>query len=190
MDLVSRLKLNGCSFICPEDLLKGRKGILLTFDDAYASVYEAAYPLFKEQGIPFTVFQTVEYLNLGKYLSERMICDMLESGYLTLGAHSVSHIDLAAQDRTNSYNNIAEASAALSDIFDTAITCFAYPYGSYAAVTRREKSFAKKAGYCMAFGTVAQSLPMHFDPYYIPRINVCSDNYGAVAERIAAAGTK
>ena len=49
--------------------------VVITFDDAYASVYHNAYPLLKELDVPFYVFICNEYLNKEDYLSEDMIKD-------------------------------------------------------------------------------------------------------------------
>ena len=41
------------------------KTVVLTFDDAYRSVYTEAFPLLKAKAWPFTVFVTTKYISEG-----------------------------------------------------------------------------------------------------------------------------
>lgn len=76
--------------------------VVITFDDGYRSLYETAYPLLKERGLPFTLFLTTQPIESGEPLRDHsgadpltwdMVREMLDSGLMTLGAHTHSHPD-------------------------------------------------------------------------------------------------
>jgi poly-beta-1,6-N-acetyl-D-glucosamine N-deacetylase len=68
------------------------KTAAITFDDAYASVYDAAFPLLKDYGWPFTVFVPTGLVgsSAGLYASWEQLREMGKAG-ATLANHSVSH---------------------------------------------------------------------------------------------------
>jgi hypothetical protein len=68
------------------------RSAVLTFDDGYLSVYEAAFPLLQEFGFPFTVFVTAGLVaSNGKlYASWEQLREMGDHG-ATLANHTVTH---------------------------------------------------------------------------------------------------
>ena len=46
----------------------GRATVVVTFDDAYRSVYDHAYPVLRERGIPATLFVPTDYIDGGRLL--------------------------------------------------------------------------------------------------------------------------
>jgi len=86
-----------------EELLAGKVSIhhpaVITFDDGFLSVHEAAFPVLHELGLPFAVFLSTGTVGrkaplqgLHKpMLSWRQVREMLDSGLMTLGSHTHSH---------------------------------------------------------------------------------------------------
>ena len=90
------------------DRLEGgdaRPSVVLTFDDGFADVHHNAWPLLRERGLPFTVYLATAYLGEemqwegatakgvpGHGLSWDQIRKMQDSGLLTLGNHTHTHV--------------------------------------------------------------------------------------------------
>lgn len=109
--------------------------VVLTFDDGYEDTYTTAYPLVRERGFPFTLYVSTEMLESEcqstrvRSLTWEQVQEMLDSGLLTLGAHTHTHRDL----RSCGYEEIRYELDVSNDIIKhrTGIfpRHFAYPWG-------------------------------------------------------------
>jgi peptidoglycan/xylan/chitin deacetylase (PgdA/CDA1 family) len=68
------------------------KSYIITFDDAFESVYSLAWPLLKKYNISFIVFVTVELIGKKSYLSESQILELSKCPLCTIGSHGVNHV--------------------------------------------------------------------------------------------------
>ena len=83
------------------DDLDADRTFVLTFDDGYADFYENAFPYLRDRGIPFTLYLTSGHIETGeplhaddRPLTWDMVVEMVETGLVTLGAHTHTHPDL------------------------------------------------------------------------------------------------
>jgi len=114
--------------------------VALTFDDAYASVYENAWPLLAERDWPFTVFVAPADVDRGSgpYADWDQLREM-ERGGATMANHSMNHPHMAAPAADESEQEwrerlraeITDAQARLEEEFDAVPALFAWPYGEY-----------------------------------------------------------
>lgn len=116
------------------------KTAVITFDDAYTSVYEAAFPLLRELNWPFTVFVTSGLVgsNNRLYATWEQLREMADSG-ATLANHTVSHPYLL--DRDNDLDDerwleqvrqeIEQAESTIAEQTGQSHKLLAYPYGEY-----------------------------------------------------------
>lgn len=116
------------------------RSAVISFDDGYLSVYEAAFPLLQEFGYPFTVFVTAGLVTSnGKlYASWEQLREMGEHG-ATLANHTVTHPYLV--DRAEGQSEAAWLDWVRSEIEDAEAMILAetgqshkllaYPYGEY-----------------------------------------------------------
>jgi len=86
-----------------EELLAGkldvRRPAVITFDDGFLSVYEAAFPVCRELHLPFALFlstgpvgKMAPLQGLSKpMMSWSQLQEMIDSGLMTLGSHTHSH---------------------------------------------------------------------------------------------------
>lgn len=80
-----------------------RPSVVLTFDDGFADVYENAWPLLRERGLPFTLYLTTSFVGTtmhweestamapGPALSWDQLTEMASSGLCTVGNHTHTH---------------------------------------------------------------------------------------------------
>jgi peptidoglycan/xylan/chitin deacetylase (PgdA/CDA1 family) len=136
-----------------DDLLAGARAgslppraVALTFDDAYRSIHDNAFPLLAERGLPFTVFVATGPVDegFGSYLGWDELRKLAGSGLATFGGHSVSHAHLEARRegedaagwRSRVRDEIVDSLGRLrSELGDTVLEAHAHPYGEYSRAT-------------------------------------------------------
>ena len=152
--------------------------IVLTFDDGYADLIEAAVPIMIEQGFPATVFVTTGWLRgAARYVSgtppDRMLSwgqvTQLSSAGLEIAAHSHSHPQLDQISEPRLRVELAGSRRLLEDRLGHPVCSLAYPYG-YSS--KRVRAVAREIGYLQAAvvaNAVAQSACDHFA---VPRLTI------------------
>lgn len=184
--LVEQFVNAGFTFVSTKDFLDNdvKRKILLTFDDAYDGVYYNVFPVLRAKNIPFTVFQTWNYLNKEGYLSDFMINEMLRYKGFELGSHALEHAVFSQMKNDESLLSLLESKKKLEKKFEVDVTSVAFPYGSISAVKFRDIKNAEKIQYKCAFGTVNTGVGRSvYNKYYLPRINVNEANAVKVMER-------
>jgi peptidoglycan/xylan/chitin deacetylase (PgdA/CDA1 family) len=124
------------------------KSLSLTFDDAYASVAEIAWPLLRARGWPATLYAVSGYLDGAstfgwdkpddagaRLLSAAALRDVAASG-MHIGSHTVTHPWLPHLDPASLAREVSESRATLEDVLGLPVTDFAYPMGGWNAAVR------------------------------------------------------
>lgn len=115
--------------------------VVLTFDDGYRDLYTSAFPVLEEYGMPFLLYLSPGLLTdqaarttspRHESLSWPEIERMLESGLLTVGAHTYRHPDLRMLDRSEIEADLEKCDKAISERLGETPVHFAYPYGFWA----------------------------------------------------------
>ncbi len=123
------------------DFLEGRRqlperAVIITFDDGYSSVYDAAFPILREFGYPATLFVYTDYIDRGG-VTRKQLREMSDSGLFTILPHSKTHENLAirlpreskAEYRRRLEEETAVPRRKLKKIVSGPIFAFSYPYG-------------------------------------------------------------
>ena len=116
------------------------KVVVITFDDAYDSIYKTAFPLLKARKWPFTVFvapQPIEQ-KLASFMSWAQLLEMQLSG-ATIANHSFAHEHLVRRRDQESKDawlsrisvDIQKAQTLLSRNLGDIPKLLAYPYGEF-----------------------------------------------------------
>lgn len=116
------------------------RSFVITFDDGYQSVYEKAFPLLDQYGMPATIFLTVGNKDIGKH-AERLpsregrsmltwseIGKMRQRG-IDFGAHTLTHPDLTRLSQSQIRTEVHDSRSIIEDKLGIPVTAFAYPYG-------------------------------------------------------------
>ena len=127
--------------------------VVITFDDAYASVYTQAFPILKAKGWPFTVFVTTQYISDANknFMSWEQLREVQQSG-AEIGNHSNTHAHLIRKHKDETQkqwkhriiDEIIQAQSILEQRVATPIKVFAYPYGEY---SKSLKEIIRELGY-------------------------------------------
>lgn len=112
------------------------RSFVLTFDDGYADFYENAFPVLKARGIPFTLYLTSGHIETGeplhpgdRPLNWDQVGEMLDTGLVTLGAHTHTHPDLRGMQVGQVEEEVGESNRLIELRTGQVPEHFAYPKG-------------------------------------------------------------
>jgi peptidoglycan/xylan/chitin deacetylase (PgdA/CDA1 family) len=151
----------------------------ITFDDAYLSVFEQAYPILKDRGMTATVFVVADQIggtnewdhSVGDQLEKLMTADQLKqmaADGFEIGAHTLTHAHLPDLDDDKLRSEVQDSKVKIEKALGIEVASLSYPYGEY---DDRTLAVCAEAGYKRAVTTKlgilnGQSL------LEIPRVNV------------------
>jgi len=154
---------------------------VLTFDDGFASVYEHALPVLREERLPATVFivaatltaqgQPVDWVDdppshTLRTLTLEQLLEMREAG-VGIGSHSWAHRNLVDLGDGECIAELRDSRELLEDLLRQPVPFFAYPRGLHNA---RVRTLTQQAGYTHGF-----ALPEAWEPrgpYALPRVGI------------------
>ncbi|MBU1887882.1 MAG: polysaccharide deacetylase family protein [Candidatus Omnitrophica bacterium] len=161
------------------DLMKKKKlprrTIAITLDDGYENNYTCAYPVFKEFGIPATIFISPALVGTEGYLTWDQIVEMSESGVISIGSHAMTHAWLPDLPEQKLDIEIFDSKRAIEGHLRKKIHSFSYPLGGFNSHVRDK---VIKAGYRIAVATnPGKKYPKH-DLFAMKRLRISrtSDN--------------
>jgi peptidoglycan/xylan/chitin deacetylase (PgdA/CDA1 family) len=154
---------------------RASRDLAITFDDAFRSVIEVAFPLLAERGLIATVFVPTSFVDedrpaawdgvsrwLGtaheskmRPLSPRELVELAESGW-EIGSHTCTHPHLTRLDDADLAWELTESRRRCSELIGRPCLSLAYPYGDFDERVRRA---AEAAGY-----QAACTVPTRFHP--------------------------
>jgi peptidoglycan/xylan/chitin deacetylase (PgdA/CDA1 family) len=153
------------------------KAVVITIDDAYRSVYEIAYPLFRQYGFPFTVFVATEPVDKGlqAYMSWEQMREMEGNG-AHFANHGASHSSAIKNKQGESdkdrrkriESDIDHGWSRLTAELNPVPGIFAYTYGEY------DNSIAlllERKGY-ICFGQHSGAIGVNSDKRALPRFPI------------------
>jgi len=165
------------------------KTVVLTFDDAYESVFEGAWPVLRELRLPATVFISTAFLDsLSPFpfdrwgLTHRAVTppthyrplttaqcrEMQSSQLVSLGAHTHTHQDFRGRPEAF-HADLAESISRLQSAFACRTVPFAFPFGR---VDDEMVEVARATGVTCALTTRALPVQSGADPFGWGRFNV------------------
>jgi biofilm PGA synthesis lipoprotein PgaB len=128
--------------LCDDAFALPEKPIVLTFDDAYDSIYRYAAPLLSEYSYFGTIFVISEYVNcwnhwdvnLGgkrfRHLSWQQLNELRRLGF-EIGSHGMSHVDFTHIRKNKLQRELAESKKTIEDRTGQEIRFVSFPFGRY-----------------------------------------------------------
>lgn len=197
---VAWLAANGWTFCFLSEIAGhpsgGNKRVALTFDDGYRDNLIHALPVLREFRAKATLFPVVKRddgydwsthkkqshdsgeLGREPKLSDDEIRDMLATGLIELGGHSVTHANLPELADDEARSEIAGCKEHLESTFGVSVPTFCYPFGLFGA---REEQLCRESGYLAAVTTEQGTGCDHL--FAMPRVKV-SGSEGMFAFRL------
>jgi peptidoglycan/xylan/chitin deacetylase (PgdA/CDA1 family) len=130
-----------------------RDVVAITFDDGYRDTYELAYPILRRYGLPATVYLASMYIeaqqpfDFGGFrramdgerprpMTWEMAAEMMRSGLITIGGHTLTHADLSQLDAARARHELDEGDRLIERRLGVSPRHFAYPWGRWCAETQ------------------------------------------------------
>ena len=156
------------------------KMVALTFDDAYASIFNNALPILKRYNFTATIFVITKFvgaLNDWDYQSANYKfyhCDWQQLRRLAaegweIGSHSVTHRDLRLLTKKQTWHELRYSKDLLENKLQRPVEVISYPFGRFDS---KIIECAKKAGYLA--GCTLGHVKGHSPPYALVRRGVYS----------------
>lgn len=162
------------------------KVVVITFDDAYSSIYDIAYPMLKRKGWPFTVFVATDPVDnkIKSFMSWAQLKTLSQNGG-TIANHTQGHTHLVRRKAGENKvqwlerikNEIQWAQMRITQEIGTNDKLLAYPYGEY---DKDIEELVASLGY-MGFGQQSGAVNHQFPLTAIPRFPM-NNNYGKLEE--------
>lgn len=122
------------------------KPIILTFDDGYRGVYDAALPLLKARGMKGTFFVVPGFFNQPGFLTTSMVRELSDAG-MEVESHTYDHVFLIGCSDEQLKHELKDSRDAIEAITHKTVEFFCYPNGYYnQKVLDEVKKYGYKAG--------------------------------------------
>ena len=120
-----------------------KKFICVTLDDGYEDNYTNAYPIFRKYNIPFCIYVTTSYIGANflaredtpSSLREWQIYVMSQNPLCTIGAHTMTHPNMATLSDEQQWRELEGSIERLERLIHQKINHITIPYGSYNITT-------------------------------------------------------
>ena len=126
------------------------KPVVISFDDGYRSVAEAAWPHLQRRSWPGVLNLTVKNLQVSGGISQYKVRRLVADGW-ELASHTLTHPDLPGLDARSLTREVSRSRAILRAKFGVPVDFFCYPAGRYDAHVIRA---VREAGYLGATTTL------------------------------------
>jgi peptidoglycan/xylan/chitin deacetylase (PgdA/CDA1 family) len=165
-----------------KDELRSNRIFVLTFDDGYLDFYTTVYPLLQRWRLPAMLFVTTGFVEEGvpypmlsypqlavKPVTWEMLGEMVESGLVTLGAHTHTHPVLTEISLEQIEEELAKPIALFQQRLGITPQHFCYPR----AVWRADiENLVARYYQSAVVGGGKRASAAEFHPYRIPRLPI------------------
>ncbi len=157
--------------------------VAVTFDDGYENFYTHAFPVIQEFQIPVMLFVPVNFIDRKMQAPIRskitippcsweQIREMLSTGLVSIGSHSMSHPDLRRIPEAAAHAEISESREQLEQQTGVSVSCFAYPKALW---SRQLENIVRKFYDSAVVASGTKMRAETFNPYRLSRIPIRSD---------------
>ncbi len=158
--------------------------ISFSIDDAYESFYLNAWPKFRKNNIPVTLFISTEIINnkTNGYMSWDQIRSFVDEGGI-IGQHTSSHLHMPLNSNETVKKDILNSHKSFLKELGFIPELFAYPYGE---TSKDVINILKEFNITHAFGQHSGVISIYDNEYYLPRFSL-NEQFGDLDRFIFAA---
>ncbi len=176
------IKESGFLFVNPKNFQKdlkekkNNKKILLTIDDGFSSFYKNAWPILKENKIPFILFVSTREVGKYGYMSWDQIKELSKEDYVHIGNHSHTHEYLVDENSEEILKDLKKSILIFEKNLGYNSHFFSYPFGEYSI---EFKKIVKNLNFIFAFGQHSGVIDETKDFLELPRFPI-NEKYGEI----------
>ena len=155
------------------DILDGKmqapkKPIILTFDDGHWDLDTSVLPILKKYHVHATAYIVPGFIGTNTdSLTPSQLQDVISSGLIDVGAHTVHHISLKGKSLAEQKYEIDTSKTMLEQQYHIHVYSFAYPYGTFDQTTI---NLVKQAGFTTAASTIAGNEQSNKNRFFLFRV--------------------
>jgi peptidoglycan/xylan/chitin deacetylase (PgdA/CDA1 family)/glycosyltransferase involved in cell wall biosynthesis len=157
-----------------------RKAVLVSFDDAYRDLLEAALPVLEQRGIPAVAFAVADRVGgtnawdeeIGAGSVALLDADGLKeiaARAVEVGSHGMAHVPLAGLGPEQLAEEAGVSGRRLESLGLPRPRSFSYPYGES---DPEAEAAVQAAGYQVAFTVTPGTVRFSSDRYALPRVQI------------------
>lgn len=170
------LKNAGYTFITPKELAESldgkrklpQKPVIISFDDGYRDFYTDVFPILKKEQVKAIAYIVPGFLDHINYMYQWQLRDVISSGLVEIGAHTLHHVYLKGASKATADHEITQSKKMLEANYTIPIVSFAYPYGAF---DLQSIDMVKHAGFTNAVSTVGGNEVNQENRYFLYRIH-------------------
>lgn len=125
--------------------------VLITFDDGYWDLDTVVLPILKKYHVKATAYIVPGFIGNTNNLSSTQLQDVINSGLVDVGAHTVHHVSLKGKLFPIAQYEIEKSKALLEQTYHIGVVSFAYPNGSF---DQQAINIVRDAGFTTAVSTI------------------------------------
>ena len=146
------------------------KAVAFSVDDAYSSFYEIAWPVFRDNKIPVTLFISTDIIDKKTkgYMSWADIKKFIDEGG-NVGQHTATHLHMPLNNVSDIKNDILNSHKSWVKNIGFIPKLFAYPYGES---SNEVIEILKEFNISHAFGQHSGVISSFDNRYYLPRFSL------------------
>ena len=144
------------------------KPVIITLDDGYQDLYTTAFPILAAHGFAAVAYIVSGFVGSRGYVTRDEVVDLDRYG-IEIGAHTVTHADLALSSTPWMTYQVVQSKAWLEHLLGHSVLDMAYPSGKYDA---RTVAAVQRAGYYSAVTTELAYAHTQTDRYVWGRVRV------------------
>lgn len=173
------------------------RAVLVTFDDAYRDLLEAALPVLEQRGIPAVVCAVADRVGGTNTWDEEIgagsvsLLDaeglkQVAAGAVEVGSHGMTHVPMAGLGAGQLAEEAGESARRLESLGLPRPRSFSYPYGESDS---EAEAAVQAAGYQVAFTVTPGLVRFSADRYALPRVQIgASDTPRRLLLKLRTAG--
>lgn len=173
---IETLKNAGYTFITAKDLgdileekmQLPQKAIVITFDDGHWDLDTNVLPILKKFNVHATAYIVPGFIGTNTdSLSQTQLQDVINSGLIDVGAHTVDHMSLRGKPLAIVKYEVEQSKVMLEKQYHIHVYSFAYPYGTF---DKQVLTVVKQAGFTTAASTITGNEQSLQNRYFLFRL--------------------
>ena len=143
------------------------KPIVLTFDDGHWDFETNVLPILKKYQIKATQYIIPGFTGGSDFMTKNQVWNIISSGLVDVGAHTVHHIPLAEKPFSLTQYEISESKRMIENTYQIHVVSFAYPNGSF---DLQAADLVQLSGFTTGVSTVPGIMQSNGNRYFLYRL--------------------